>query len=300
VEQHGLGATKLFVGSDSRSVRGIEALTALEHVDVPTGVRLHPIARLPHLRVLHVRGPLSPWALRSPLRDRTTRLGPLAAASALEELHLHDARVLELGALAASTSLRVVELSFLRSPNLAPLARLPLRRLVLDAVEGVRLNQVRGLGVEQLDVWGCTHDGLEALATMPNLREVWVFGAGYRNHLTAGALDHLTHLQAGARIVLDGRFDPDQHRAALALLEARGVVVWAGHDPHENGVHPSWWTYTSKLEAADADPPRYVSQGWSNAPVPAGPRQSTEENAEDTEIGRLGGLSQALAPPQPP
>lgn len=251
VEREGAGATALDLDPTHRSARGVEALAALERVSLGSGVRLGPVARLPRLRELHVFGPS--WAAR----DRAVDLGPLAGAPRLESLHVSDARIRGFEAVAHLPSLRDVELRHLRCPDLRPLARLPLRRLVLDGVSGVRLDPLRGLAIEQLDLWGCPDaDGLEALATMPNLREVWVFRCGRG---ADAALELLTGIRDGGSVVLDGGFDPDRHRGALRALESRGVRVFAGNEPHENGVHPSWWGPCPRLARADAEPPRYVS-----------------------------------------
>lgn len=201
-----------------------------------------------------------PYATRTPIRDRTVRLGPLARAPALRELHVQGARVFETEALPDIQTLRVVEFSFMKSPDLKPLPRLPLRRLVLDDVSGVRLGDLEGLTVEELDLWGCELADLGPLSTMPNLREVWIHGDHWwRVRSPARSLGPLMHLGKGARIVLDEHFDPERHREQIATLEARGAWIFAGRDPHEYGVHPSWWGKTADSRTGDHQAPRYVT-----------------------------------------
>lgn len=176
------------------------------------------------------------------------------ALSSLEELVLLSQARLD--PVARLPALRALELSYVDCPDLRPIAGLRLERLVLDGVRGVRLRDLVGLRVERLDLWGCTVDTLAPLATMPDLREVWV----YRPHGVGPArLAHLAHLGAGARIVLDGSFDPDAERAHLAALEARGAWIFAGDDPHGNGVHPSWWGDRAPTPDGEPEPPRYVT-----------------------------------------
>lgn len=251
VEEAGAGATGLFAGDGLRSVRGLEALTSLESLTLPSGVKLGPVARLPHLRQLTLLGPHREASLRS----RSVDLRPLAGAPALDELLLHGVHVRELSPLAEVSTLRSVELGFLQAPSLRPLAGLPLTRFVLDGVSGVRLNQLRGLSVSALDVWGCVGAvDPSALDTMPNLREVWFHGDA------PDVLDHLRHVADGATLVVDGSVDPDRHRDTIRALEGRGVWLFVGHEPHENGVHPSWWGDCAGLaDPARATPPRYVS-----------------------------------------
>ncbi|MEQ1506806.1 MAG: hypothetical protein ABMB14_31555 [Myxococcota bacterium] len=266
-----------------RSVRGIDTAPRLDRLDLPAGVDLRPVARLPRLRELHLTGPGD---------SHPVHLGPLSSAPALEALHVHGGRVIGLEALVAVRTLRVVELSFLRCPDLRPLRRLPLHRLVLDGVRGVRLGQLRGLSVEQLDLWGCTcfpldrsglglaldrsglgfpfddrsgpcsglaDPALAVLASMPNLREVWLH-LDRGSHPGPRSLAPLVNVRDGARIVLDGQFDPERDRDRLAALEARGVWIWAGDEPHENGVHPSWWGPCPGLEQAERAPPTYTTR----------------------------------------
>ncbi len=207
-----------------RSLRGLETAPTLEALTVPPA-RLDPVARLPRLRRLFVVG-----------RGEDVDLRPLAACRALDDLGLHGVRARHAEALDGLTALRTVLIAFTRSPRLDGLARLPLRRLELDDVTGVRPWELRGLPVEELDLWGCGITDLDVLATMPNLREVWLNG----NRVES--LAPLLHVRPGGRIVLDHRFEPARHRAALDALEARGVGVLAAHDPEGVGVWPGWST----------------------------------------------------------
>lgn len=221
--------TSLWVPPALRSVRGIEALESLESLAVPASIRLGPVARLPRLKSLIVEGPL-----RS---GRRVRLAPLAAAPALESLMLHDlaARIDDVAALAAIPAFRALELHCTACPDLRPLVGSGLQRLVLDGARDVRARALAGLGVEQLDLWGCGLADIEVLSTMPRLRELWLPG----NRVPS--LRPLLHLGAGARVFLDDDVDPALHRREIADLEARGVWLMIARDPGDHGLHPSWW-----------------------------------------------------------
>ncbi|MCB9697574.1 MAG: hypothetical protein H6738_12405 [Alphaproteobacteria bacterium] len=184
-----------------RSLRGIERFPRLEHLAVPASARLDALTRLAGLRTL----------------------------------------MLEYRPLVGLEALRALEIAGCRCTDLSPLAELPLERLVLDNVAGVGLRGLRGSRLERLDLWNSPVPDPEVLATLPALREVWLFGLRLRT------LEHLRHLGEGALVVLDGVFDPDASRDDLARLEDRGVRVFASDDPHAHGVFPSWWRWTGEV-----------------------------------------------------
>jgi hypothetical protein len=240
---------RLYLGrTEARSVRGVEAVQSLVELSVPATADLRRVSRLPLLRELTIEG----------TPDARVQLADLAGAPALELLRLYhlDARCVGAEALAASPSLRVLEVVSSRAPDLRPFRGTALRRLELDGVRGLRPAALAGLGVAELDLWGCGLSDIEVLASMPNLREVWLHGNAVPSLLP------LSGLGPGARVVLDGRFDPDAHRPEIEALEARGAWIAVVDDPHAHGIVPSWWGDGARWVDPDGRAPiRYVTRG---------------------------------------